>query len=59
MSHSQYYTFLSYFQAYTFLDDSEEKGKGNDMIFSFLRNYDPCKVWLSEVALKNNQHTYH
>lgn len=27
-----------------FLDDSEEKGRGNEMIFSFLRNCDPCMV---------------
>lgn len=42
-----------------FLDDSEERGKGNDMIFGFLRNNDPYKVQLSEVTFKNNYEACH
>lgn len=38
---NRYYTFLSFFTPNVyFSDDSEEEGRGNDMILDFLRNND-------------------
>lgn len=59
MSQQPLLCFSCLFPNLHFLDDSEEKGKRNDMIFGFLRNNDPYKVQLSEVIFKNNYKACH
>lgn len=54
---NRYYTFLSFLhQNLYFPDDSEEEGKGNDMILEFLRNNDSYTGVVARSNLKKNKH---